>query len=88
MCALIWLLIPRKAKNTEEHAALGQTTKKEKKSLPGERLRLATTAPTPQNEARAFPHWYLLGMVNSTGFMKWTLRATSSWRLKKEEIKS
>lgn len=36
MCTLIWLLIPWKAKNTEEHAALGQMTKKEKRSLPGE----------------------------------------------------
>lgn len=38
MCTLIWLLIPRKAKNTEEHAALGQMAKKEKRSLPGERI--------------------------------------------------
>ena len=30
MCTLVWLLIPRKAENTEEHAALRQVTKKEK----------------------------------------------------------
>lgn len=31
ICTLIWLLFSRKAKNTEEHAALEQMTKKEKK---------------------------------------------------------
>lgn len=67
MCALIWLLIPRKAENTEEHAALRQVTKKEKGNWPGEEICPASTEPTSLNEARPLPGWF---SVRNVGFYK------------------
>lgn len=89
MCTLIWLLIPRKAKNTEKHAALGQMTRKEKRRLPGEGIWLASTEPTPLNEARPFPD---RSSVRNVGFYKIhemdTLGHINMEMIKKKEIKS
>lgn len=57
VCTLVWLLVPRKAENTEEHAALRQGTKKEEGSWPGEEIQLASTELASLSEARPLPGW-------------------------------